>query len=160
MGEASGGECGREQPAEVGGVSRPVAGRVGGPIPKRLPGQAGVLYPTRYAWYIIASSLDIMLTDVVLRYFGAVEANTVANRALELFGLWGLVGLKFATVVLVICVCEFVGRRRPKTGRRLAEWAIAISAIPVVISLFQIFLVNIGWLPYEEIRTIEKYSID
>ena len=42
-----------------------------------------------------------------------------------------MVFYKFALVVFVILLCQVVGRLRPATGRRLAEWAVAITFIPV-----------------------------
>ena len=96
-----------------------------------------VLYPDQYAWYILASALDIMVTVTVLTHLGAREVNMLAQRSIDLFGTWGLIGLKFASVVLVVGICEFVGRRRPRAGRRLAMAAILISLIPVVSAMIQ-----------------------
>jgi hypothetical protein len=97
-----------------------------------------VLYPNQYAWYVLVSSLDLMMTNTVMNYFGAHEVNTIADRAIAWAGFWGLIGLKFATVVLVVAICEFVGGRRPALGKKVAEWAVAISAVPVVIALAQV----------------------
>jgi hypothetical protein len=66
--------------------------------------------------------------------------NTIADAAIQRFGFWGLIGLKFATVVLVVAICEHIGRKRPATGKRIAEWAVAISAIPVVIAVVQVVM--------------------
>jgi hypothetical protein len=96
-----------------------------------------VLYPNQYVWYVLVSSLDLIMTNTVMNYFGAREVNTIADRAIGVFGFWGLIGLKFATVVLVIGICEFVGMRRPALGKRIAEWAVAISAVPVVVAMVQ-----------------------
>ncbi len=101
-----------------------------------------VLYPNLYAWYILASSLDIMLTYAIVWKFGGREVNAVAARLIERFEHWGLIGLKFATVVLVVAICELVGRRNPGLGRRLAIAAIGLSAFPVGAGLVQIF----AWL--------------
>ena len=114
--------------------------------PARGP-RADVIYPGRYVWYIFVSALDVILTETVIEHFGAEEVNTIANQMLQEFGVMGLVGLKLSTVILVILICDTVGRRQYETGRRLAEWAIALSVVPVVISLIQIALVSVGWLP-------------
>ena len=37
----------------------------------------GVLYPTLYLWYILVSSLDLMLTNTMLHHFGGIEVNTI-----------------------------------------------------------------------------------
>jgi hypothetical protein len=49
-----------------------------------------------------------------------------------------------ATAILVISICEHVGRVRLATAKRVAEWAIAISAIPSVLSLTQL-----GFVAYQ-----------
>jgi hypothetical protein len=92
-----------------------------------------VLYPNQYTWLIFFSALDVMLTWVVL-FRGGFEANTIAARVIERFGLPGLVGFKFALVLLVIVICELVGRRNPTAGRRLAVAGIALTCVPVAIS--------------------------
>jgi uncharacterized membrane protein len=96
-----------------------------------------VLYPDQYAWYIFASALDIMVTITVLVHLGAREVNMLAQRSIELFGTWGLIGLKFLSVILVVGICEFVGRRKPRAGQRLATAAILISLVPVFSAIIQ-----------------------
>ncbi|MFN0131521.1 MAG: DUF5658 family protein [Phycisphaerales bacterium] len=99
-----------------------------------------VLYPERYAWYVLASALDVMTTITVLVHLGAREVNTFAQWSIERFGSWGLIGLKFISVVLVVLICEYVGRKQPRTGRRLATGAIFISLLPVVAAIAQIII--------------------
>ncbi|MEM7622795.1 MAG: hypothetical protein AAF235_06280 [Planctomycetota bacterium] len=131
-------------------------------LPSRLPPEAqakpqeqgpfrrDLLYPDRYAWYVLVGALDIMLTATVIRYFSARELNTVADFMLDRFGLSGLIALKFATIIVVVLICDYIGRRKFKQGLRLSEWAIALSAVPVVISMIQIAMVSSGWLPIGE----------
>jgi hypothetical protein len=59
----------------------------------------------------------------------------VAAVVLERFGLAGMVLFKFGLILLVICICESVGRRRPGTGRRLALWSIGLTCVPVMWAL-------------------------
>lgn len=99
-----------------------------------------VLYPNRYAWYVLASALDIMVTVTVLVHLGAREVNTIAQWSIDRFGTWGLIGLKFLSVVLVVLICEYVGRRREKMGRWLATGAIFASLLPVGAALAQILI--------------------
>ncbi len=96
-----------------------------------------VLYPNQYVWYVLVSSLDLVMTNTVMNYFGAKEVNTIADAAIRAFGFWGLIGLKFATVALVVGICEFVGSKRPALGKKIAEWAVAISTVPVVVATVQ-----------------------
>ena len=97
-----------------------------------------VLYPNQYVWYVFVSSLDLITTKSVMDNFGAREVNTIADKAIQLFGFWGLIGLKFAMVVVVVGICEYVGMRRPRLGKKIAEWAVAISAVPVVVAILQV----------------------
>ena len=90
-----------------------------------------MLYQNEYAWFVLVSALDVMLTWVIL-VLGGREVNAVANSVLSRWGLRGLVAFKFALVVFVILICEAVGRRRPETGRKLARAAVAITCFPLV----------------------------
>jgi len=98
-----------------------------------------VLYPGVYVWYVFVSALDVMFTWVVL-HFDGVEVNQVANAVLMKWDLPGMVVFKFVLVSLVICICEFVGRQRPKLGQYLGEWAVGITCIPVLLAALQLIV--------------------
>ena len=106
-----------------------------GPLDATMVG--GLLYPRLYPWYAAMAMLDVLITGVTLEV-GGYEANGLAARILELAGILGLLVFKLASVVLVIAICEVVGRRKEPTARRLAEWAVAITAIPVAVGLVQL----------------------
>ena len=91
------------------------------------------LYPNRYVWFVFLSALDALLTYVIL-WIGGGEANAIARWVLEEFDFVGMVVFKFAIVVFVILLCEYIGRRSESKGRKLAEWSIALTCIPVVIA--------------------------
>ena len=95
------------------------------------------LFPQIYVWYVFFAALDIMFTWIIL-YWGGRELNGLASWALDLAGLPGLVLFKFALVMVVIAVCEIVGRRDLRVGRKLAEWSVAVTLIPVVLALWQL----------------------
>lgn len=95
------------------------------------------LYPSLYAWYILASSLDIMLTYLIVWKFGGREINGIAQQFIDMFGHWGLILLKFSTVILVVLICELVGKKREGLGKALAIAAIGISAMPVGFAILQ-----------------------
>ncbi|GJQ29812.1 MAG: hypothetical protein HBSAPP03_16960 [Phycisphaerae bacterium] len=98
-----------------------------------------VLYPTQYVWYIFASTLDILMTYAIIWKLGGREVNAVARHFIEHYGgHWGLIILKYLTVVLVVAICESVGRRNGLLGRRLAVAAIIISAFPVGYGIVQV----------------------
>lgn len=106
---------------------------------KILHAARDVLYPNRYAWFVLLSALDIILTHAILSHFadfGGREVNTIADAVISRFGVWGAVVLKFATVILVVSVCEFVGRRRPRAGQRLSAVVVILACVPVAWALF------------------------
>lgn len=110
-----------------------------------------VLYPDRYAWYVLASALDVMVTVTVLVHLGAREVNTFAQWSIDQFGTWGLIGLKFISVALVVAICEYVGRQRQRSGRWLATAAIFLSLLPVAAAMAQIvYLLVTGELEVQE----------
>ncbi len=114
---------------QCGGVVRPDASN----IPS---GQ--MRYQNAYVWFVFVSTLDIMLTWVILMSGGS-EVNPIADAVIQRFGLWGMVAFKFALVVFVIIMCEWLGRRSDRHGRKIAEWAVAITSIPVVLSFVILF---------------------
>lgn len=105
------------------------------------PGRVGsaVLYPDAYAWFVLFASLDVMLTVLIL-LMGGYEMNTVADWVIGAFGLPGLVIYKFALVMVVVLVCEVIGRARRDLGRRVVTAAIVITLAPVAWSLYLIWI--------------------
>lgn len=98
-----------------------------------------VLYPDRYVWYVLVSAMDIVVTVSVLVHYGAREVNSIAQASIELFGTWGLIGLKFLTLVIVVAICEYIGRRRRRLGATIATIAVVASLSPVIAASVQVF---------------------
>jgi uncharacterized membrane protein len=98
-----------------------------------------VLYPDRYAWYVLVSVMDITVTVSVLVHYGAREVNSIAQASIELFGTWGLIGLKFLTLAIVVAICEYIGRKRQRLGGAIATIAVVASLSPVVAASVQVF---------------------
>jgi len=96
-------------------------------------------YQNRYVWLILVSALDLILTMLVLYVWTGYEVNPVAASVIQTMGFGGAIGLKFGLVLLVILICELVGRRRDRDGRSLATGAILISAVPVVYTFILLF---------------------
>lgn len=96
-----------------------------------------VLYPDLYCWYVLFATLDIIVTTIVMDYYGMIEANAIAAGVISRFGFLGLVPFKFATVALVLFVCEYVGRVRPRTGLRVAQAAVGLSCFPILAAAVQ-----------------------
>lgn len=93
-----------------------------------------VLHPDLYIWYVLFASMDLMLTWKILKLDG-YEVNPLADWVLQKYDMPGLVLYKYALVIVVVTVIEFVGRAKPSVGRRLAEWSVAITFIPVGVAL-------------------------
>lgn len=89
-----------------------------------------VLYPDLYIWFVLLSSMDIMLTWKILEYQG-LEVNPIAALVIDYWGLPGAVGFKYALMVLIIVMCEVIGRERPVVGRRVITAGITLTAIVV-----------------------------
>lgn len=104
---------------------------------ERADAKSHVIFPNGYVWFVFISTLDLLLTWIVL-FLGGREANTVANEILVRFGLPGLIVFKFALVVIVICICEWVGRRRHESARLLLSVGIMITCLPVVLAMILI----------------------
>lgn len=103
-------------------------------------GAAHVLYPQAYVWYVFLAALDVMFTYLILHPIFAdrgVEMNVLASWVIHRAGLPGMAVYKFALVLIVVTICELVGRRRYQLGRRLAEWCVAISAVPIIVAVVQ-----------------------
>lgn len=121
----------------------------------RLRGAAGViarravLYPDHYCWFVLFSALDIMLTHTILhRYedYNGRELNTFADFVIRHAGLNGAIGLKVVSIVVVVLVAEYVGWKKPATGRTLATCVVAMSTVPVIFAVVQLAAVKLGWI--------------
>ena len=88
-------------------------------------------YPNIYTWVVLLASLDGLLTLFVLYLWEGYEVNPIAAAVIETMGPYWAVLFKLATVVLVIVICEVLGRRDDRTGRRLATAAVVVNALPV-----------------------------
>lgn len=100
-----------------------------------------MLFQQAYVWAVFLSTLDIMLTWIILARSGT-EINPVAREVIHLWGLPGAIAFKFALVMLAIVICEVVGRQRPGTGWGLACTTALINAIPVGWSFA---LIGLNW---------------
>ena len=102
-----------------------------------------VLFPNGYVWFVFLSSLDVMLTWVVL-HFGGREQNALAERIIYRYGLPGLVVFKFAVVVFVISLCETIGRKHRESARKLLSLGIIITCFPVALAFGLMLLHRYG----------------
>ena len=112
---------------------------VTGPFGVPSPG-GPVLYPNAYTWYVLMAAMDIMCTWIIL-HTGGSELNALADWVIQRYDLPGVVSYKFGLVVMVVLICELAGRRNRQTGLKLACWAVAITAFPVVVGLVEILAI-------------------
>lgn len=91
-------------------------------------------YPNAYAWLLLLSAMDIMLTWVIL-HFGGREVNAIARHVIDHYGLNGVIIYKFVLILFFILVCEVVGSMREPTGRMLSKISVAIASIPIIWSM-------------------------
>ncbi len=129
-------ECGRKFRAEASGGC-PACGDVvdGVSTEPEFLSLPQMRYPNAYTWLVLVSSLDLILTSLVLYLWNGYEVNPVAAAVMNAMGYAWAVVFKFAIVVFVILVCEGVGRRSDRDGRALAGGAVVISGIPVAYTL-------------------------
>lgn len=97
-------------------------------------------YPNLYTWFVLVSSLDIMLTWFVLEFAGGYEVNPIAAAVIDHWGLPGAIAFKFSLMLFVIIICEIIGRKRDGTARRLAVWSVGVSAFPPVYTMLLVSL--------------------
>ena len=106
-----------------------------------------VLYPDLYTWFVFLSSLDLLLTWLIL-HAGGREVNAIADWVIRQFNVRGLIVFKFLVVMLVLCICEVVGRTRGHLGVKLARWAVVLTSFPVIVGAFHVLryvLHRHGW---------------
>lgn len=96
-------------------------------------------YPNHYAWFVLASTLDVIVTHTILHYFAGREVNKIADALIQRFGLWGMIALKYVVVIIFVLFCEYVGRHHPARGKFLVTVGIIVSALPVGYGLLQIW---------------------
>jgi len=94
-------------------------------------------YQRPYAWFVVLSVLDVMFTWTIL-LCGGTEVNAIADAVIAHSGANGIILYKFCLVVLVIVLCEVIGRRRDRIARLLAEWSVALTSIPILLSIYQL----------------------
>jgi hypothetical protein len=91
-------------------------------------------FPELYVWLLFVSSLDIMLTWLILRD-GGEEVNPVAKLVIDAWALNGAILFKFGLILFVIIVCEVVARVRPRVAFLLIWFGVLISSFPPVWSV-------------------------
>ncbi len=102
-------------------------------------------YPGLYLWFVAVSSADIILTWLVLG-MGGREVNPVAATVIGHWGLPGAIAFKFSLMLMVIVLCEVIGRKRDRTARRLAGWSVGVSALAPAYTVALVAAHVFGWI--------------
>jgi len=97
-------------------------------------------YPNAYVWLVFFSAMDVMLTWLILDPFGGEEVNPIAELIIDTWGWVGAAAFKFALTLFAILMCEATGRLNDAAGRRLSIMLVGVAMIPVVWSLFLLFM--------------------
>lgn len=100
-------------------------------------------YPNTYAWLLLLSSMDIMLTWVILLFEGQ-EVNPIARWVIDHYSLTGMIVYKFTLIVFFIVICEIVGTLRDSTGWLLSKFSVLVACVPVVWAMYLLARHNIG----------------
>lgn len=100
-------------------------------------------YPNAYVWLLLLSSMDIMLTWVILLFEGQ-EVNPIARWVINRYELPGMIIYKFALIVFFIGICEVVGTLRDSTGWLLSRLSVMIACVPVFWAMYLLWRHNIG----------------
>lgn len=101
-------------------------------------------YPREYGWLILVSTLDLVMTWLIIAVEEGREANPIANSVLTYWGYWGLITYKFTLMIFVVVVCEVVGRVRDRLARNLARFGVVTSAIPFFLAVYLIYISRTG----------------
>lgn len=99
----------------------------GPPALPRFRSLPALRFPVLYGAFVLVSSMDIILTWLVLQ-LGGREVNPLAAAVIAHWGLGGAIAFKFSLMLMVIVLCEVIGRNRDATARRLAWWSVGVSA--------------------------------
>ncbi len=86
-----------------------------------------------YPLYLILATFDIVFTWIIIASLGGSELNVLADWVIRSHGLPGMIVLKFASLLLVVLICEWIHSRRPAVSRGLITAAIGLSLVPVVV---------------------------
>ncbi len=90
-------------------------------------------FPTEYGLFVTVNLLDLFITMLFIRYGGA-EANPAARWMLLSFGKTGFVAYKIVLMLLVIALCEVIGRKRRGMARALIWFGIVAITLVAVTS--------------------------
>ncbi len=110
--------------------------------PPRFLSLPPMRYQNSYVWLVFVSALDLILTMLVIYIWKGHEVNPIAATIIQHMGFRWTIAFKLGIILLVIIICEVVGRREDRAGRRLAIAAVVVSALPVIYTFALLFQVR------------------
>jgi len=87
------------------------------------------------ALYLLAGTLDFLLTAFILPREGFCEANPVAVRVLAFWGIRGLLVFKFVAIAAVCLLSQAVALRRPAAACTLLNTATLLTVAVILYTL-------------------------
>lgn len=124
----------------MGGVAYPNDSAMTQTVPLRFGvlGFPHLLFQNLYIAFVTLSLIDVALTwGILCMSPDGRELNPLADAMILKYDLAGLIFYKYALTVWNVMMIETVGRRRFRTGYRLAQVAVAIAAFPIVFAVWQ-----------------------
>ena len=98
---------------------------------------AGLRYGPAYLALAAVSLLDILFTFIILSR-GGRELNPLADGVIAAGGLHGTVAFKFGLMLMLVGLCEVMGRIRPRVGPWIAGMAVILWGLPPLWAYVQI----------------------
>ena len=100
-----------------------------------------LLYQNLYIAFVTLSLIDVAVTWGILCVSAdGRELNPIAAAMVLKYDLLGLIAYKYALTVWNVMMIETVGRRRYRTGYRLAQVAVGIAAFPIFFAAWQVLM--------------------
>ena len=96
-------------------------------------------YQNAYVWLVLVSALDIILTLLIVHLWPAHEANPLAAAIMSVMGFGWAIVFKLSTILLVIVMCEVVGRYDDRAGFGVVAAGIVLNSLVVAYTLLLMF---------------------
>lgn len=101
-----------------------------------------VLYSDVYLWLCLGVFLDVLIAGT-LPVMGLRYGIPLFSHRLYAYLGAGTVGqllYRVCLLIMMVLICEEIGRRRPVTGRRVADFFAVVCWVPVVVGVVQMVM--------------------
>ena len=93
-----------------------------------------VKFPVETALFILVNTLDVVFTILLLSTGAFHESNPVANMVLQTWGIAGMVYFKFAFVLGIVIIAQYIANREYNTARGLLYFGTSVVGAVVTYS--------------------------